>query len=297
MVPPLMTASMRAPGAGGDRVRGAVPRDAGLQLGELVGRVATAEHVEHAVERVVGQLVERVGVARHRLDRADRHGVGHRTHGHRHDLLGQHVERVARHPRGLDLPRLHRGDGDRAHRAGRRGTSGRCGRGWPRRPGARRGRCAADPRPPTAATRRTPRGRSRPCRCRVRAWTWPPARAACPPSAGLRFRAAARARSTRGGRATSSSSASSLMHAASRSARRRLFTKISVDLWARISVEQLVLQRRPDAVARLGRCRRRARSSSRRRRRSPPACRAAPCLRPARRCRCRTLSACSRRRS
>ena len=70
----------------------AIPHDAGPQLAELLAGVATGQQVEHGVEHIVGE----VGVAR----AAPHHGrevvdgdLLHRGDGH--DLLRQHVERVA----------------------------------------------------------------------------------------------------------------------------------------------------------------------------------------------------------
>ena len=77
----------------------AVPHESRPQLGEPVARVTAGKQVEHPEEDVARELGE-VGRAAHRgveivetpfVDRA-----------HRHELLGQHVERVARHARFLD---------------------------------------------------------------------------------------------------------------------------------------------------------------------------------------------------
>ena len=82
-----------------DGVSGAIPDDARLQLRELVGGVRPGEHGKHAFEDLAGQRLER----RRPRDRGQQvvHGpaVHHR---HRHELLGQHVERVAGDQRGLD---------------------------------------------------------------------------------------------------------------------------------------------------------------------------------------------------
>ena len=87
-----------------DAPRLAVPHHARLQLGELVGRIRSGQHAKDGLERVAGQAL----VGRrppHRLEQlvgrpglADRHG---------HDLLGQHVERVARQLRLLDRALVH----------------------------------------------------------------------------------------------------------------------------------------------------------------------------------------------
>ncbi len=118
---------------------------------------------------------------------------------------------------------------------GRRGTWGRSCRRCARRRCARRDRCAAGPWRPTGVTRPGRRGRWRPCRCPARGSRWRPEPAACPASAAPRSRAAARGRWSRGGRGRARSSASSLRRGASRSARRRVLTKTSVDRCARIS--------------------------------------------------------------
>ena len=69
------------------------------------------------------------------------------------DLLGEHVERVARdHASPRSRPRAS-ARRRRPTRAGRRGTSGRSVPSRPRRARARRGRCAAGRARPTSATR------------------------------------------------------------------------------------------------------------------------------------------------
>ena len=87
-----------------DRVEGAVPDDARLQLGELVGRVAAGEHVEHALELLPRQVAEGLGPNDQGVERIDGpglHGAG------RHDLLGEDVEGVSRDARLLDRPVEH----------------------------------------------------------------------------------------------------------------------------------------------------------------------------------------------
>ena len=95
--------------AGHDRAVDAVPGDPRPQLGELVRGIAARQHVEHAVEHPAAQLGERRGAAHRGVQVVDR-PVIHRRH--RHDLLRQHVERVARIARRLDQPLGHR-PGDR----------------------------------------------------------------------------------------------------------------------------------------------------------------------------------------
>src|SRR5258708_9102383 len=53
------------PRATSNRTRDTVPHNARPQLRELVGRIAAAEHVEHAVERTRTQLAVRVRPADH----------------------------------------------------------------------------------------------------------------------------------------------------------------------------------------------------------------------------------------
>ena len=92
-----------------DRAGDAVPRDARPQLGELVGRVAARQHVEHAVEHRAAQLGERRRAADRREQLVDV-PVVHRRH--RDDLLRDDVERVAGIAGGLDGAVVHRlGDG------------------------------------------------------------------------------------------------------------------------------------------------------------------------------------------
>src|SRR5918996_373456 len=91
--------------------RDAVPRDARLELGELLGRVAAREHVEHVLELAALELAERPRAPHQLVEVVDR-DLLLRADGH--DLLGEHVERVARHARLLDQALLHAPDDDRA---------------------------------------------------------------------------------------------------------------------------------------------------------------------------------------
>ena len=103
---------MRAPGRAAERARDAVPRDPRAQFGELVARIAPAEHVEHVLEQLSSELGERVGADGDGLHLLDRH----RVHGHHgHDLLGEHVERVAGDDGLLDEPVAHALARDRGH--------------------------------------------------------------------------------------------------------------------------------------------------------------------------------------
>ncbi len=79
-------------GPPGEDVVDAVPAHPRPQLGELVGGIATRQHVQHPVELGARQLGEwRRGP--HRGEQASSAPAVHG--GHRHDLLGQHVEGVA----------------------------------------------------------------------------------------------------------------------------------------------------------------------------------------------------------
>jgi hypothetical protein len=98
------------PGPGAEAAVHAVPDQARPQLRELVGRVASREHVEHALERAAGQLGERRGPARDLLQPVHRPVV----HGHHGDgLLREHVERIAGVAHRLDRALAHALDHDR----------------------------------------------------------------------------------------------------------------------------------------------------------------------------------------
>ena len=86
--------------AGADGVVHAVPHDARPQLGELLRRVAPVEHVEHLVEQLARQVGVGVGALHQLVHGRHRQLLLHRRH--RHDLLGEHVERVAPDHRLLD---------------------------------------------------------------------------------------------------------------------------------------------------------------------------------------------------
>ena len=92
-------------GAAADDAGRAVPDDPGPQLGELVGRVAAGEHVEHVLELLQGEVGERIGAADQPVQR--RH-FDLLLGDDRDDLLSEHVERVPRDPRLLDLTAAHR---------------------------------------------------------------------------------------------------------------------------------------------------------------------------------------------
>ena len=81
-----------------------IPRQPRAQLGELVGGIAPGEHVEHAVERAAGQIRERRRPANELVDLVD---LVHAVRGVGDDLLGEHVQGVARIERLLDLPGAH----------------------------------------------------------------------------------------------------------------------------------------------------------------------------------------------
>ena len=97
-----------------DRARHAVPDDARAQLAELLARVAAVEHVEHVLELLAAQLAVGVGAGDERVQVVDAQPVVAGLRRHRDDLLGEHVERVARHDGRLDLPLAHALGDDRA---------------------------------------------------------------------------------------------------------------------------------------------------------------------------------------
>ena len=141
MVPPLVTASRWAPGTALQRAGDPVPHDARAQLGELVARVAPGEHVERRLQRADrGSVAIRRGPPHQRLQLVDRPLV---QRDHRDDLLGEHVERVARVTELLDLARPHPlgHDGRLDQVAAVLGEDHARGDGA--RPGARPGRSAA----------------------------------------------------------------------------------------------------------------------------------------------------------
>ncbi len=76
-----------------------VPDHAGAQLGELLGGVAAREHVEDRLEHSPGEPREGRGAAHEPLEVVDAPLVHRR---HRHDLLGEDVERGGRHGQLLD---------------------------------------------------------------------------------------------------------------------------------------------------------------------------------------------------
>ena len=152
------------------------------------------------------------------------------------DLLREHVERVARVAHLLDEPVAHRGARPRSLRAGRRGTSGRSCPCSARRPGGRRARRAAcrattEPGDSTSTTRST--------RAHVDAELEAARRddraAAVPPSRSDSTCSRCSRESEPWCARTSSSPASSLRCAASRSAMRRALQNMIVVWCARIS--------------------------------------------------------------
>ena len=96
-------------GAGADDVRRAIPDDARAQLGELVRRVPARQHVEHALELGPGQVAVGVRPGDERVQVGDVPVVDRRRG---HELLGEHVERLAGHARVLDLAAAHALDHD-----------------------------------------------------------------------------------------------------------------------------------------------------------------------------------------
>ena len=87
-----------------DRAGDPVPDEARPELGELVGGVVAGEHADDGLEGVAPELGVVLGSPDEGEELVERPGmVGRRGH----DLLGQHVERVARHARGLDRALVH----------------------------------------------------------------------------------------------------------------------------------------------------------------------------------------------
>ena len=91
--------------AGAQGAVDAVPHQAGAQLVELVARVAAGQQVEHVAEQFVAELGEAGGAPHGAPDLLHRAVGVHADVGH--DLLGQHVQRVAQEAAGLDQPLLH----------------------------------------------------------------------------------------------------------------------------------------------------------------------------------------------
>ena len=87
-----------------DRALQAVPDDPRAQLGEAVGGIAAVEHVEHVLQLLAGEVVEGLGRDDDLLHVVDLPLVERR---HRDQVLGEHVERVLRDLRLLDLPFAH----------------------------------------------------------------------------------------------------------------------------------------------------------------------------------------------
>jgi hypothetical protein len=92
-------------GASRDASLQAIPRDARAQFRELVGRITSRDHVEDALEGPPAQIGKRRRAAHRRKQLVHRPGV---ERGHRDDLLGEDVERVARIAGRLDAAFVHR---------------------------------------------------------------------------------------------------------------------------------------------------------------------------------------------
>jgi hypothetical protein len=116
--PEQPTVGDRAAGGDGEPLRAAaarerpgdpVPDHPGAQLRELVRRVAPAQHVQHRLQHRPAQPRER-GRPSDEVEQVVDGPVLERAHSD--DLLGEHVERVGRDPKRLDLPRAHALDDD-----------------------------------------------------------------------------------------------------------------------------------------------------------------------------------------
>ena len=99
------------PVAGAQRVVGAVPHQPRAQLGELLGRVAPGEHLQRVAQQLVGELGERRRAPHHRRDVGDGDLATGGDVGH--NLLGEHIERVAQEAGVLDLALDHPPGDDR----------------------------------------------------------------------------------------------------------------------------------------------------------------------------------------
>ena len=88
----------------------AIPHDPRPQLGELLARIRARQQIEHVAEHLIGQITE-VRAAADQVREISELPVVHRAH--RHELLSEHVERVAREVRLLDQPLMHAVDDNR----------------------------------------------------------------------------------------------------------------------------------------------------------------------------------------
>ena len=123
IVPPLMTATRFAPSRAVSVSVSAIPREARPQLGELVGRIAARQHVEHALEDARGsarRTAPRADAREQLVDVPRRPSTTIAT-----ICCASDVERVARIAGRLRPRLVHRPRDGGAGDAGRRGTSGR----------------------------------------------------------------------------------------------------------------------------------------------------------------------------
>ena len=97
-----------------DRPADAVPHDARAQLAELARRIAAVEHVEDVLQQVARQLGVGVRARDEREELVDGDRLRLVARGDRDDLLGEYVQRVARHHRRLDASLAHELDDDGA---------------------------------------------------------------------------------------------------------------------------------------------------------------------------------------
>ena len=87
----------------------AIPGQPRPEVGEVIGRIAARQHVEHAFEHRPAQFGKRRGAADRLVQGVDVPVVGRH---HRDDLLREHVERIARIAARFDARLVHRaGDG------------------------------------------------------------------------------------------------------------------------------------------------------------------------------------------
>ena len=160
-----------------------VPHDPRAQLAELLAGVPAGQQIEHVDQQVLGQVGE-AGAPAHQRGQVVHRGRPDREVGH--DLLGQHVERVAQVAGGLDEPVLHAPRDDR----GLDQVTPVLGEDVP---AARLAHLVAGAADALQAAAHGPRrlhldhevDRAH-VDARAPGWRWPPARAARPASAGPR---------------------------------------------------------------------------------------------------------------
>ncbi|MBW2397035.1 MAG: hypothetical protein JRG95_22530, partial [Deltaproteobacteria bacterium] len=87
-----------------------IPDQAWPELREIGRWVAPREHVEHRVEKIAREIPEIRGAGDRLGQRLDLPRIHRR---HRHDLLGEHIEGIARNAKGLHFAAAHARCNDR----------------------------------------------------------------------------------------------------------------------------------------------------------------------------------------